>query len=119
MNGKTYRSSRGLYALILLFLVIGGGAQCFAAELRDYTLPSQRRPPYEQNVQQIAPQNRPLSATEPEFNSVYERFRAEIRALTPDQRQILKATMERKLRESTTDEQQMYYRQLIAILGER
>jgi biopolymer transport protein ExbB/TolQ len=111
------------WAIFLFFLISAAGIAAFAGELRDYTLPSQKK--YEVMIETLP--SKPPAMTAPvqaapsrqtEMRSVYDQFRAEVKSLSSRQRKELKETLKKKLGAGAPGEEKAYYGQLNAILDE-
>ena len=74
----------------------------YAAELRDYRLPSEKSRPY-YGVQTISPD---------------DEFRAKVKPLTGNQRKKLKESFIQKYKTATKEDEKAYYQNLIRILDE-
>lgn len=115
-----------LWATLLGFLIAAVGIAAFAAELRDYTLPSQKK--YEVRFESRTPgATEPLESTspasvqsskQPKGYSVYDQFREEVKSLLPQQRKELKESLEKKRGAAVPGEEKAYYQQLIVIVDE-
>ena len=111
------------WAIFLFFLISVAGIAAFAGELRDYTLPSQKK--YEVMIDTL-PSKAPAMmvpvsyapSRQAEIRSVYDQFRVEVKSLFPQQRKELKEAMEKKQSAGAPGEEKAYYRQLITILDE-
>ncbi len=111
------------WAIFLFFLISVAGIAAFAGELRDYTLPSQKK--YEVMIDTL-PSKAPAMTVpvsiapsrQTEMRSVYDQFRAEVKSLSPRLRKELKETMGKKQGAAAPGEEKAYYRQLIAIVDE-
>lgn len=123
MKERTNVAGIVLPAILLVFLIAAAGIAAFAGELRDYRLPSQKQ--YEVMIESLPPRAPAMTvpaSIEPskqaETHSVYDQFRANVKPLTPQQRKVLKETLEKKQGAAAPGEEKAYYRQLIAILDE-
>lgn len=114
-----------LVSVPLIFLTATTEIVVFAAELRDYTLPSERQlRPYEMEVLRIPPSSpSPMKQVAPPTQQalpadVYERFRKQVQPLPPSERKKLKELFEKKVSATDNNEEKSHYYSLIAILYE-
>jgi hypothetical protein len=112
-----------LWTILLALLIVSAGSAACAGELRDYTLPSQKR--YDVMINTLpsrAPAMQGQVAIVPsgqaENASVYDQFRGDVKSLTPQQRKILKETLQTHYGTLAPGEEKSYYHKLIAILDE-
>lgn len=109
-----------LVSIPLIFLTIAAEIVVFAAEVRDYTLPSQKQQrPYEVEVLRIppsAPMQQVAPSTQPA--NVYEQFRKQVQPLPPSERKKLKELFEKKVSATNNNEEKSHYYRLISILYE-
>jgi hypothetical protein len=110
-----------LGSILLILLIATAGSVAYAAELRDYTLPSQKR--YDVMINTLpsrAPAMQDQVAIVPsgqaETVSVYDRFRGDVKSLTSQQR--LKESLQTHYVSLAPGEEKAYYQKLISILDE-